>query len=71
MIPADIIQALDGERIRQGMNRYELSRKCGYNRDTWQECTARGSTSMATFLRICDTLDIDICLVDRNGNNIL
>ncbi len=64
-----LINALDKERIRQGLTRNDLSYQCG-GHDIWSAAVLRGSTTLKTFLRVCDKLDVEIVLVNKEGINI-
>lgn len=65
-----LINALDKERIRQGLTKTDLAHKYGAGHDSWSAAVSRGSTTLKTFLKVCDKLDVEIVLVNKDGVNI-
>ena len=67
-----LMKALDSERQRQGLSYAETARRAGMLDDTYRKIRNRyGSTRAITLLRLCEALDLDVCLVNTEGENIL
>lgn len=66
----NILAALDAERKRQGFSKSDLSLLCGNGDDTWSAATIKGSTRLKTLLKVCDILDVELVLVNKEGINI-
>ncbi len=65
-----LIDALEGERQRQGMTKEQLSMAASNNMNTWGGTLKRGGTLLRTFCAVCEALDVEIVLVNREGVNI-
>ena len=63
-----LLNAVERERRVQGKRQYEMSGSRAHSSQV-NYCIAikRGSAYLSTFLAFCDSLDIDVVLVARDG----
>lgn len=65
-IQRKLIAAIEKERVRQGFSMWGMDGTGAYN----AAVSAGRNMQLKTFLTACDTLDIDIILINHEGEQI-
>lgn len=65
-----LLDAVEAERVRQGRLMTQMSGNTEYCPVAYQGALKRGSAFLSTFVAFCRQLDIEIVLVNKEGDAI-
>ena len=64
----EIIEALDAERIKRKISLEQAAIKSGHARSVWRQIVQRKGGDLSSIAAMCEVLDVQIVLVDREGS---